>query len=118
VAFFIYSIVYSFTIFLIHTPFFTSTKPTAHLIKSESWAIRNTICTGSTVNLLGVRSVHVGGDIALLGEPFLQMLRDVFHENFQPLNKSDKVHLELFVNDYEQVRLAATIMCLDAIFRK
>jgi len=77
-------------------------------------------CTavGSTVNLLGVRSVHVGGDIALLGEPFLQMLRDVFHENFQPLNKSDKVHLELFVNDYEQVRLAATIMCLDAIFRK
>ena len=73
---------------------------------------------GSISNIMGVRSIHVGGDIALLGAPFLQMLRDALHRNFIPLNKADRLRVELFVNDYEQVRLAATLMCLDAIFRK
>ena len=73
---------------------------------------------GSISNMLGVRSVHIGGDIALLGEPFLEMLRNSLYTNFVPLNNADRVRIELFVNDYEQVRSAATLMCLDAIFRK
>ena len=80
----------------------------------------HTLCAaiGSITNLLNVRSVHIGGDIALLGEPFLQMLRETFRKNFHSRYRADPVQLELFVNDYEKVRLAATIMCLDAIFRK
>lgn len=73
---------------------------------------------GSICNTLGVRSVHVGGDIALLGTPFLEILRRALYEDFTPLNKADRLRVELFVNDYEQVRLASTLMCLDAIFRK
>ncbi len=73
---------------------------------------------GSVANLMGVRSVHVGGDIALLGQPFLDMLRQALRDQFVPLNRIDRLQAELFVNDYEQVRLAATLMCLDAIFRK
>lgn len=80
----------------------------------------NILCMaiGSISNMLGVRSVHVGGDIALLGVPFLNMLRQTFYSHFVPLNSADRTRIELFVNDYEQVRLAATLMCLDAIFRK
>jgi hypothetical protein len=70
------------------------------------------------VNLLSVRSIHISGDIALLGEPFLTILRKTFQNNCHPLTGAGHIKLELFINDYEQVRLAATIMCLDAIFRE
>ena len=73
---------------------------------------------GSISNMLGVRSVHVGGDIALLGVPFLNMFRKTFYNHFVPLNSADRTRIELFVNDYEQTRLAASLMCVDAIFRK
>jgi len=99
----------------------------AHELRSGNAAVQTVLreyaqilcaAVGSVVNLLGVRSVHIGGDIALLGEPFLQMLRSEFDKNFTPLDTMERVQLELFVNDYEKVRLAATSMCLDAIFRK
>ena len=75
------------------------------------------IAIGSIANLLNVQSIHIGGDIALLGNPFLQMLKDHLSQHHAALNMN-QVRLELFVNDYEQVRLAATMMCLDAIFKK
>ena len=79
-----------------------------------------TLCTAisSISNLLNVRSVHISGDIALLGEPFLTILRNTYRTLCHPMSSTALTRLELFVNDYEQVRLAATIMCLDAIFRK
>ena len=72
----------------------------------------------SVVDLLNIRSVRVGGDIAMLGETFLRMLRECFYTEFHPINSEERVQIELFNSDYENVRLAATIMCLDAIFRK
>ena len=79
-----------------------------------------TLCTAinSIVNLLSVRSIRISGDIALLGEPFLAILRNTFQNNCHPLIGAGHTKLELFINDYEQVRLAATIMCLDVIFRE
>lgn len=79
-----------------------------------------TLCVAisSIVNLLNVRSVHISGDIALLGEPFLTILRDTYYTLCHSLSNSGQLKLELFVNDYEQVRLAATIMCLDALFHQ
>lgn len=72
----------------------------------------------SVVNFLNIQSIHIGGDIALLGNPFLQLLRKTYYDNACPLNDSYRTQIELFSSDYEQVRLAATNLCLDAIFRK
>ncbi len=72
----------------------------------------------STVDLLSIRSIRIGGDIALLGEKFLTTLKNCFSTYFHLLNNADQVQIELYVSDYEDVRKAATIMCLDDIFSK
>jgi len=78
------------------------------------------LCSGliGTINMLGIRSVRIGGDLALLGDPFLEMLRNTFQSKCHPLMNNHAVQFELFNSDYEQVRIAATMMCLDAIFKK
>ena len=80
----------------------------------------NTLCSAltSVINLLHIKSIRIGGDIALLGEPFLKILQNTMNERFFPLNNSYEPQINLFVSDYEQVRLAATIMCLDVLFSK
>jgi len=77
-------------------------------------------CAGliSTINMLGIQSVRIGGDLAILGDPFLNMLRVTFQQEFHPLINNHPIQFELFNSDYEQVRLAATMMSLDAIFKK
>ena len=70
------------------------------------------------VNGFGIRSVHIGGDISLLGEKFLTIVREVFAREFHVLNNTCPLRIELFTSDYEQARLAAAIMCLDKIFRQ
>lgn len=70
----------------------------------------------SVVNFISVRSIHIGGDLALLGDPFLEILRKTFREEFYPVDQTEQIQIDLFSNDYEQVRLAATAMCLDTIF--
>lgn len=79
-----------------------------------------TLCSAltSVINLLHIKSIRIGGDIALLGEPFLKILENTMSESFFPLNNSYEPQINLFVSDYEQVRLAATIMCLDVLFSK
>ena len=70
----------------------------------------------SVVNFISVRSIHIGGDLALLGDAFLEILRETFRQEFHPVDKAAQVEIGLFSSDYEQVRLAATAMCLDTIF--
>lgn len=79
-----------------------------------------TLCSAltSVINLLHVKSIRIGGDIALLGEPFLKILQSTMNESSFPLNNTYEPQINLFVSDYEQVRLAATIMCLDVLFSK
>jgi len=79
-----------------------------------------TLCSAlsSVVNLFDIRSVRIGGDIALLGEPFLAMLRETMRAEFRPLDDTYGTHVGLFASDYERVRLAATVMCLDSLLRK
>ncbi len=71
----------------------------------------------SAVNLFGIRQIRIGGDIALLGDPFLSILRRTFSEESKPLDDTHPTQIGLFLSDYEQVRVAATIMCLDTFFR-
>ena len=80
-----------------------------------------TLCCGvmSVVNMLNVKSVHIGGDITILGDRFLEMVCSTLREQFQPLGGStDDLHVELFISDYEHVRRAATILCLDELFHQ
>jgi len=87
-----------------------------HMLQNYSRAL----CSGliSTINMLGIRSVRIGGDLAILGDPFLNMLRTIFQNEFHPLMNNQAIQFELFNSDYEQVRIAATMMCLDAVFKK
>lgn len=91
-------------------------KGITEVIKEFSY----TLCSAltSVINLLHIKSIRIGGDIALLGEPFLKILQETMDESFFPLNNSYEPQINLFVSDYEQVRLAATIMCLDVLFSK
>ncbi|MDO4938624.1 MAG: ROK family protein [Lachnospiraceae bacterium] len=79
-----------------------------------------TLCSAllSTINLLGIQSVHIGGDLAILGKPFLEMLKTTFAASFSPLIGTGNIHFDLFNSDYEDVRQAATMMSLDNIFRE
>lgn len=79
-----------------------------------------TLCSAltSVINLLHIKSIRIGGDIALLGESFLDILQTTMSESFFPLNNSYQPQINLFVSDYEQVRIAATTMCLDVLFSK
>ena len=78
------------------------------------------LCKGliSNINLLGIQSVRIGGDIAFLGETYLEMIKTTFNELCSPLINKGRIKFELFLSDYEQIRLAATLMCLDIVFNK
>lgn len=78
------------------------------------------LCKGliSNINLLGIQSVRIGGDIAILGEAYLNMIKSVFNGLCSPLINKGRIKFELFLSDYEQLRLAATLMCLDIVFNK
>lgn len=78
------------------------------------------LCCGliSVINLFHICTIRIGGDLAILGEPFLELLKKTLYTRFFPLNNLYQPQLKLFVSDYEQVRLAATIMCLDVLFRE
>lgn len=78
------------------------------------------LCCGliSTVNLIGIQSIRIGGDIAMLGNMFLNMIRTTLLERFEPLNSTNSVEVELIVTDYEHVRRAMVIMSMDELFRR
>lgn len=64
----------------------------------------------SLVNLLDVRAVRPGGFPYLLGEPFA--------EKFHILTSTGALNLQLFDCKYEDVRKAAVLQTLEAIFSK
>lgn len=78
------------------------------------------LCCGivSVVNLIGVQSIRIGGDIAVLGSTFLNMVRTMLHERFYPLNSTDSIEIELINSDYEHVRRAMVIMSMDELFKR
>lgn len=78
-----------------------------------------TLCCGiiSIVNLFAVRSVHIGGSVYTLGEPFLQLIRKTLDQRFHVVTTSRQLSLELFDDDYESSRKAAVILCMEHLFQ-
>ena len=72
----------------------------------------------SLVNLLDVRAVRLGGFPYLLGEPFAELLRSILAEKFHILTSTGALNLQLFDCKYEDVRKAAVLQTLEAIFSK
>ena len=72
----------------------------------------------SLVNLLDVRAVRLGGFPYLLGEPFAELLRSILAEKFHILTSTGELELQLFDCKYEDVRKAAVLQTLEAIFSK
>lgn len=78
------------------------------------------LCSGlvSVVNLLNIQSIRIGGDIALLNDALLNVMRSTLRDRFRPLNNNCEVEVELFTSDYEDIRRAAAIQCMDELFHK
>ena len=72
----------------------------------------------SLVNLLDVRAVRLGGFPYLLGEPFAELLRSMLMEDFHILTSTGELELQLFDCKYEDVRKAAVLQTLEAIFSR
>ena len=72
----------------------------------------------SLVNLLDVRAVRLGGFPYLLGEPFAELLRSILAEKFHILTSTGALNLQLFDCKYEDVREAAVLQTLEAIFSR
>lgn len=78
------------------------------------------LCSGlsSTINMFHIRCIQIGGDIALLGPPFLKMIQETLTHEFCLLDDTYPTQVGLFVSDYEQTRIAAVTMCIDSLFRQ
>lgn len=72
----------------------------------------------SLVNLLDVRAVRLGGFPYLLGEQFAELLRSILAEKFHILTSTGALNLQLFDCKYEDVRKAAVLQTLEAIFSR
>ena len=72
----------------------------------------------SLVNLLDVRAVRLGGFPYLLGEQFAELLRSTLAEKFHILTSTGALNLQLFDCKYEDVRKAAVLQTLEAIFSR
>ena len=72
----------------------------------------------SLVNLLGARAVRLGGFPYLLGEPFAVLLRKILAGEFHILTSTGELEFQLFDCKYEDVRKAAVLQTLEAIFSK
>lgn len=77
------------------------------------------LCSGllSIVNLLAIRSVYLGGIAALLGEPFMDLLRRILLEHFRVVTKDGSIILDTFDDDFENTRKAAVALILEHIFQ-
>ena len=72
----------------------------------------------SLVNLLGVRAVRLGGLPQQLGAPFLLLLQRTLRQEFHVLTASQQLDLQLFDCRAEDVRQAAVMQTLQAIFSR
>ena len=72
----------------------------------------------SLVNLLGVRAVRLGGLPQQLGSPFLLLLQRTLRQEFHVLTASQQLDLQLFDCRAEDVRQAAVMQTLQAIFSR
>jgi predicted NBD/HSP70 family sugar kinase len=78
-----------------------------------------TLCCGlvSVVNLFDIQSIHIGGSILLLGEEFIEMVRDAMAKQFKLSSSSGRVSVDGSESDYESMRCAAVMMSMDEIFK-
>ncbi len=77
-----------------------------------------TLCCAlvSIVNLFDIQTIHIGGAISALGEPFLEIVRATLHAEFR-LFHSREVAIEASTGDFESMRRSAVLMCMDEIFQ-
>lgn len=77
------------------------------------------LCCGivSIVNLFAIRSVHIGGAVYALGEPFLKLLEETLRSGFHIVTNSRELKLRLFDDDYESSRKAAVMRTMEQIFQ-
>lgn len=78
------------------------------------------LCSGivSIVNLFGLQSVYIGGTVRLLGEPFIQLIRDLLSTRFRIITNTQIVHCALFDDDLEASRKAAVTLTMERLFQR
>ncbi len=76
------------------------------------------LCCGlvSAINLFDIHVIHIGGAISILGEGFLDMVRSSIAGHFRLLH-AQEVAIEASSGDFETLRRAAVMMCMDEIFK-
>lgn len=78
------------------------------------------LCSGivSIVNLFGLQSVYIGGSVRLLGEPFIQMIRELLAQHFRIITNTQAVQCALFDDDLEASRKAAVTLTMERLFQR
>ena len=78
------------------------------------------LCSGivSIVNLFGLQSVYIGGAVRLLGEPFIQLIRELLAQHFRIITNTQAVQCALFDDDLEASRKAAVTLTMERLFQR
>ncbi len=78
------------------------------------------LCSGivSIVNLFGLQAVYIGGTVRLLGEPFIQLIRDLLAQRFRIITNTQAVRCALFDDDLEASRKAAVTLTMERLFQR
>lgn len=76
------------------------------------------LCCGliSVINLFGVQIIHIGGSISVLGEGFINMIRETITKQFNLFCGAENITIEASRNDKLSLRRAAVMMAMDEIF--
>lgn len=72
----------------------------------------------SISNLLGLKSFYLGGSIHLLGESFLQRIREQVCGKYSIVTSGGELAIGLFDDDCEISRKAAVLLVLEQLFRR
>ena len=72
----------------------------------------------SIVNLFGLQSVYIGGTVRLLGEPFIQLIRELLSSRFRIITNTQTVQCDLFDDDLEASRKAAVTLTMERLFQR
>lgn len=78
------------------------------------------LCTGivGIINLFSVKSLFLGGIIQLLGEPFIELMKQILQEEYHFVTDSGSIALQIFEYDFENARKAAVRLTLEYLFQR
>lgn len=78
-----------------------------------------TLCCAlcNIVNLYGIQSIRIGGMISILGQRFIEMVRDTLNSKFIFFNNDRPIDVNFTEGDFERMRVAAVIIALNKTFK-